>query len=53
MSKRIAEAVLDYLSDQTYQGEPILHAIVCCDFVSRQHMIDALTRVIESKLCHS
>jgi hypothetical protein len=45
--RKLAEAILDFLQAQTYQGEPLLHAIVCCDFVSRMHMIDSLMRIIE------
>ena len=43
----IASEVLDYLAAQNYQNEPILHAIIVCDYVSRQHMIAALTKIIE------
>lgn len=43
---KVAEAVLDYLSSQTYSNEPILHAIIACDFVSRQRMVAALQPVI-------
>lgn len=49
VEKDLVNCVLDFLADQTYQGEPVLHAIIACDFASRQHMVDALARVIESK----
>lgn len=48
-SRVIAEKVLSYLADQTYQEEPLLHAIICCDWASRQHMIEALIKVIEKE----
>ena len=47
--KGIAEHVVNWLADQTYQNEPLLHAVVCCDFVSRQHFIDSIARRIEEK----
>ena len=34
--QNIADVVLDYLADQTYNKEPVLHAILACDFVSRK-----------------
>lgn len=43
----IAQAVLEFLAKQKYQGEEILHAVICCDFVSNVHMQKALMPVIE------
>lgn len=45
-AEAIAEKVLEYLSSQTYQGEPLLHAIVCCDFVSRKRLEQALAKIV-------
>lgn len=45
----IAEHLVSWLADQTYQGEPLLHAVVCCDFVSRRHFIDSVAQCIEQK----
>ena len=39
-----AERLVTWLSDQTYQGEPLLHAVVCCDFVSRERFVAAVAR---------
>jgi hypothetical protein len=50
MNRRIAEAVIDYLSDQFYQTESILHPIIAIDFVSRERMIKALTDVIDRQM---
>jgi hypothetical protein len=47
----MAEEALDFLAAQTYQGEPILHAIACCDFVSKQRMAKALAARLEPLLC--
>jgi hypothetical protein len=47
-ARQIAERVLDFLANQKYQGEEILHAVICCDWVSRQRMISSLTRVIQN-----
>lgn len=49
-AKRCADAVLMYLADQTYVGEPILHVIAACDYVSREHMARALEKVILKEL---
>ena len=45
---RLATLVVDWMSDQKYCGEEILHAVVCCDFASRTKFIMALARKIES-----
>lgn len=45
----IAEHLANWLAGQTYQDEPLLHAIVCCDHVSRSHFIDSIARSIEGK----
>ena len=47
-ARKFAEAAIDYLSGQNYQGEPILHAIVSCDYVSREHMITAVAKAIDA-----
>lgn len=47
--KGIAEHLVTWLSNQKYQSEPLLHAIVCCDFVSRSHLVISLAQQIEQK----
>jgi hypothetical protein len=49
VADKISEALLTYLSSQTYQDEPLLHAIVCCDFVSRQRLAGRLSEIIEKE----
>lgn len=44
LNREILNDILNFLSSQSYQGEPILHAIIACDFVSREHMLDALEK---------
>lgn len=50
VAAEVAKAVLDYLSNQKYQGEEILHAVICCDFVSKQRMITALIPIVQQGL---
>lgn len=45
--KGIAEDIVGWLSDQTYQGEALLHAIVCCDFVSRNRFVESIAKRVE------
>lgn len=47
-ASRLATLTVDWLSDQKYGEESILHAIICCDFVSRTRFIRALANKIES-----
>ena len=47
-SERLATLVVDWLSDQKYGEENILHAVICCDFVSRSRFILALARKMDS-----
>jgi hypothetical protein len=46
-ARQSAEAAIEYLSGKRFQGEPILHAIICCDHVSRQRMITAVAKAID------
>jgi len=49
-----ASAIVSWLGDQKYGGAPLLHAIVCCDYASQQHLIDAVARIIQdgTVYCH-
>lgn len=47
-SRETAEIIQKWLSDQKYQGEDILHASVCCDFVGMTRFIKSLERIIEN-----
>jgi hypothetical protein len=49
-SRKIAERLQKWLADQKYQGEPLLHAVVCCDFVSVQRFISAVEQIIDEEL---
>lgn len=46
-STQLAEKVVTWLSDQKYQDEPLLHAVVCCDHVSRTRFIKSIARILE------
>jgi len=48
-AEKIATSIADWLSDQKYGNEPLLHAAVCCDFVGRSRFIKALKRIIDGK----
>ncbi len=49
-----ATAIVEWLSEQKFQGEPLMHAIVCCDYASQRHLIDAIERIIKdgTVYCH-
>lgn len=49
-TRGLAEKIVDWLSDQKYQGEEILHAIVCCDYASRHNLITSVARLIDAAL---
>lgn len=45
MSK--AEEIVDWLSNQKYEGENILHAAVCCDFAGRARFIKEIEDILD------
>lgn len=48
-----AEAILDWLGAQTYgtPAQSLLHVAIACDFVSRQHVVLALSRLVVQPWC--
>lgn len=51
--EKAAERAIEWLSNQKYGDEHVLHAIVCCDWVSRSRIIktlaDELSRLAEEQ----
>lgn len=43
----LAEKIVTWMMNQKYQGQDILHAIVCCDFVSHSRFINEVAKIIE------
>lgn len=46
----MAKVIVDWQMQQKYQGQDILHAIVCCDHVSHSRFINEVARIIDSQL---
>ncbi len=42
-----ASQLVDWLTDQKYFDEPLLHAAVCCDYAGRQQFIRAVARQLD------
>jgi hypothetical protein len=43
-----AEKIVNWMADQKYQGEELLHAIICCDYASKMHFIDAVAKQLDA-----
>lgn len=52
-SYKIAEQVVKWISDQKYQGQDILHAAVCCDYVGMVRFTKCISNIIRGKEPHS
>jgi len=42
-----AEKIVNWISQQKYGNEELLHPAVCCDFVGRQRFIKSIAEIIE------
>lgn len=45
--RETAEQLVRWMSDLKYGDEAILHAIVCCDFVSRNNFVGAVANCLK------
>jgi hypothetical protein len=45
----LAEKIVDWMSDQEYDGKPILHAAVCCDHIGQTRFIKAVAKIISDR----
>ena len=48
-NREIATKIVNWLSQQKYGEENILHAAVCCDFVGRMNLIRAIERILDEQ----
>lgn len=46
LAQKIADAAVDWICEQKYQGEELMHAVICCDFVSNIRFKQSLAKVI-------
>ncbi len=47
-SRKIANDIVNWVGEQTYGNENILHAAVCCDHVGRSRFIKKIAEIIVS-----
>jgi len=48
-AREMAKRIVNWLSEQKYDNQDILHAAVVCDYAGRQHFIDAIARILAAE----